>query len=199
MLLSGLEASEDALVVGNEYEILFTVEVSGTCDEVMLCDSNQQITSMNDSGQDGDLTAGDGIYSATLLINTGEQEEQLQLYAKADTAISEMVEIYVFDMPTQQEAQQTEQFIAALQEMQFSYSEDGYIPQEQLENLLNQAETFADVYKRQEEKCYERRQKRMTFPFPLFLFFRESGVENLAVLGAGRPGISLIRGGCWFR
>ena len=175
------------------------MEVSGTCDEVMLCDSNQQITSMNDSGQEGDVTAGDGIYSATLLINTGEQEEQLQLYAKADTAISEMVEIYVFDMPTPQEAQQTEQFIAALQEMQFSYSEDGYIPQEQLENLLNQAETFADVYKRQEEKCYERRQKRMTFPFPLFLFFRESGVENLAVLGAGRPGISLIRGGCWFR
>lgn len=99
-LLSGLTASEDALVAGCQYEILFTVEASGVGDEVMLCDGNQQIASMNDSGQNGDLTAGDGIYSVTLLINTGEQEERLQLYAKTDAVTSEAVEIHVFDMPT---------------------------------------------------------------------------------------------------
>lgn len=143
-LLSGLTASEDALVAGCQYEILFTVEASGVGDEVMLCDGNQQIASMNDSGQNGDLTAGDGIYSVTLLINTGEQEERLQLYAKTDAVTSEAVEIHVFDMPTQQEAQQTEQVIAALQELQLTYSEDGYIPQGQIEPLLNQAEAFAE-------------------------------------------------------
>lgn len=149
-LLSGFTASEDALVAGRQCEILFTVEASSIQEEVVLCDSDEQIAQMNDNGQNGDLVAGDGIYSVALLVTSDGQEEQLQLYAQTGSVISETVEIRVFDMPTQQEAQQTEQIISALQEIQLQYSgQDGFVLEGQMDTLLNQVEAFAQEGKEQ--------------------------------------------------
>lgn len=143
--LSGLTASEDALVVGRYYEaILLTVEASGACDEVMLYQGSETVCFMNDNGQDGDALPGDGIYSAQINVSAGDQEEDLVFCAKAGAAASETLTIHVYDMPTAEEAAQTEELLFALQQIEQQYDTQAGLSQEEMDALFGQARALAD-------------------------------------------------------
>ena len=142
--LSGLTASEDAVVAGRRCQLLFTVAASDVSSQVMLCWGEQQITPMNDDGQNGDFAAGDGIYSAAVFVEADQQDETLPLYAQTGSVVSETVEIRVFSMPTEEEAEQTAQLLSTLENMQLQFSSPaGFVPEEQTDALLDQAEALA--------------------------------------------------------
>lgn len=104
-VFANLAASEQFFVCNEEGNITVTASLKKSVSSVELYDNeSKKVGNMFDNGLDGDLVAGDNIYSIN--VNVFEtSESKLDFYAKADGQKSQKLSVYYFGTPD--EADQT--------------------------------------------------------------------------------------------
>lgn len=98
-VFANLAASEQFFVCNEEGNITVTASLKKQVSTVELYDhESKKIGDMHDNGLDGDLVAGDNIYS--LNVNVFETSEtKLDFFAKADGQKSQKLSVYYFGTP----------------------------------------------------------------------------------------------------
>ncbi|MGN1306194.1 MAG: S-layer homology domain-containing protein [Faecousia sp.] len=129
--LDNLTADEIYFSVDETARVTFTVSCSGECDDVYLMREDGGIAgTMHDDGSNGDFAAYDGIYSLTI-EEEASAATTLTFYAEADTALSNLVNIYFFKVPDASDAEKAEAEIADVQanlaRIQSEYIPDGIV------------------------------------------------------------------------
>ena len=103
-----LEIEEPYLIAGEKADVLFTAQADDAPGEIELYGSaNEVIASLNDDGIDGDGTAGDGIYSCEVELNSDSAGTE-SFYVKADEVYSPETQVWYFDRPTEESAKEAE-------------------------------------------------------------------------------------------
>ncbi len=141
--LSNFAADETYFITNDESTITFTVNVQGTPDKVELIrDRAEVIGTMHDDGLDGDITADDGIftYVQTLTVN---ESKNFVYNAKAENIDSDVVNIYFFSEPTQEDINEYTGVQAKLDEIESEFTdEEGYVPSENISAAISKASDY---------------------------------------------------------
>lgn len=144
--LSDFEANEVYFVAGEENNITFTVSAIGEPDSITLYLKDEPVAEMFDTGQEGDDTAGDGVYTAIL---TFEEEETVQLEYSCgvdDVILSDTLIIYIFAKPTDENFEEVEQVIEDIEEIESKYSDEaGYVPADSKEDVMTEVTTYIEA------------------------------------------------------
>ena len=162
-------ANEDTLLVDfnsnesyfweNEHEdVIFSVLVKGQQPDAvdLYSDSSKKaICQMFDNGKNGDLVAGDGVYSCTISVSSDLGD--LSYYSKLGEHISNSVYLYFFEKPTKDSAQEIKIFQDEILEIEDAFCNNtGYIDESKLNDALKEVENYAEtLYKNGDVLYYE--------------------------------------------
>lgn len=150
-------AADKSYFYENEAEsVCFTVSVAGEQPEyVELCLQGKEAARMHDDGQDGDVLAGDGVYTAVLSVQ--HSFGVYDYYARCEGAASEPASLYFFQVPTQESIQQIEQYEEHIQQLEDSLSDaSGFVAEENCDEALQQVADYAQMlYEKDEVFFYE--------------------------------------------
>ncbi len=120
-------ANEVYFQSGKEATITFTVKISGEAEKVELFCDDDAVETMNDNGENGDLTPGDGIYTCVHKKTVKAEDSVIhQFQAKAHEKGSEPVSVYFFNNNDLILASGTiQQVDQAIREIEKQYNSDG--------------------------------------------------------------------------
>ena len=146
--LSDLDADEIYFSVDTDNTVTFTVTAENTDDTIVLYDEDSAVGTMHDDGENGDETAGDGIYTVQLAVNISSDTNVTQTYyAAAGDCESETVSLYFFPTPTEETLEvyeeEYEEVTTSLEEIRDLYKDDtGYVPADSVEELFDAVEEY---------------------------------------------------------
>ncbi len=115
LILYNFTCEQHAMLVGTRQEgVLCTVSASRPSGNVFLCFNDEPIAPMNDAGLEGDVTAGDGVYSCRIDVEADSYAETVRLDARAGLARSETANIYIVTMPAGRQLNQMKEVMKTL-------------------------------------------------------------------------------------
>lgn len=136
-----LQADRLCFGLNRDYETCFTV-CGQNVQNVSLYYEGSAICDMVDDGTDGDLYAGDGVFTCTI-TNRGDEAGQDQLYAVSGDISSEPLTLYYLDSPSREQLQAFEGAQLTVRSY-FAAAADseGFVAPADVPALLEQAEYF---------------------------------------------------------
>lgn len=155
--LKDFAADTDTLSVGAEEEILFTVTAAEDVTAVEIYMNGEMLGDMNDDGENGDIKAGDGIFSYTCTV-TPDAETEYVFRAASGEFKSEEIRLRSYDIPTVEEIERLDEVRKALNEIEAAFmGEDGTVPGDKTAECMAKLAEYANGLKEAgiATECYQ--------------------------------------------
>lgn len=144
--LENFSASENCFILGEENEVIFTVEAKGAVLKTvdLYCD-NKKTAKMTDDGKNGDATANDGIYTYVLKESVQGSGAVTKNYeCRVAKVKSSALNLFYFAPLTEESAAQTKEACESLSSELVALEEsfagdDGYVPEDKKADFVSSA------------------------------------------------------------
>jgi len=144
VMLSDFSVDNRYFIAGYKDSALFTIKATNVSNNIELYGKNNvSVGSMHDDGKNGDIAAGDQIYSIKAPIYASS-EENVDYYVKAGEALSNTIQIHYFSKIDDKGIKNYESISNTINNEEKKYMDaEGYVPSDQIDSCISDIANYA--------------------------------------------------------